>query len=167
MDNKQWIFVLVAVIVIGIGAWLFAGVGKPNADDSSNQGSQQYGEEMEQLSPEEEAAQKERGEIARDISGEPTVNATFAHVKPGEYSEVYAVVQHAEPSASVTAVLYKEHDDNGLVTTTKIAEKTVEADQEGNARFTFRITEYGSYVVRAGTTIGSTSFGTDATVEVK
>lgn len=88
----------------------------------------------------------------------PEVEATFAHVKPGEYSEVYAVVTGLTPGTETTARMFAEWSTNG-------APQVVDADQNGVAHFTWHITQYGTYNINVTTTGGGYTGG--ATVVVK
>lgn len=84
-----------------------------------------------------------------------SLSVSFAHVKPGEYSEVYATVK-AAPGEKVVLTL----NGPGVSDT---AEKTATAGSDGTARITWKIVSYGTYDV-AGTAGGSAISGT-ATVQ--
>lgn len=86
---------------------------------------------------------------------QPGVSMSFFHVKPGEYSEVYATVT-TTPGASVSLEL----SGPGVSDTAKKAET---ADANGVAKFTWKIVSYGDYVAQ-GTADGS---NVRTTVKVK
>lgn len=67
------------------------------------------------------------------------VEMAYDHVKPGEYSEVYAVVM-TEPGEEVSAKL-----EGPAVERTGF--QSVIADKNGQAYFTWKIFQYGTYVV--------------------
>ena len=68
-----------------------------------------------------------------------SVNTTFAHVKPGEYSEIYLTLV-AAPGARAEAVL----SGPGVAGTARII---VNADDNGRAKLTWRINAYGPYTI--------------------
>lgn len=70
----------------------------------------------------------------------PEVELAFAHVKPGQYSEVYASVTRLTPGTEVTAFLTGGGQNQ--------VRQIVEADQNGVAYFTWRIYQYGDYDVK-------------------
>lgn len=70
------------------------------------------------------------------------LEVSYAHVVPGEYSEIYAVVTGLEPGEEVEAYL------TGEVLSSEF-KKTNVADENGTARFVWRITSYGTYEVWA------------------
>lgn len=88
-------------------------------------------------------------------SSKPTLELSFDHVKPGEYSEVYAVVTGLTPGDEVTARL-TGGGHNGTP-------QVVDADENGVAHFTYRITQYGTYTVDAS----GPGFSTSDKIEVK
>ena len=88
----------------------------------------------------------------------PTVEATFAHVKPGEYSEVYAVVTGLTPGTQTTARMFAEWSPNGV-------QQVVDADKNGVAHFTWRITVPGKYNINVTTTDGGYTGGATVVVE--
>jgi hypothetical protein len=63
---------------------------------------------------------------------------SFAHVVPGEYSEVYVSVQGLARGTSVTTTLSGPSVDNP-------ATQTISADDNGVAYFVFRIFNFGTY----------------------
>lgn len=67
------------------------------------------------------------------------VEMTFAHVKPGEYSEVYVVVTDLPQRSDVTARLTGGGHDR--------TPQVVTVDENGVAHFTYRISQYGVYGV--------------------
>lgn len=66
------------------------------------------------------------------------IETSFAHVAPGEYSEIYVSVQSLEPGTDVTAVL------NGPAVNPPNTQ-SARADEFGNVHFTFRIFQFGTY----------------------
>lgn len=68
-----------------------------------------------------------------------SVSTSFQHVKPGEYSEIYAAVK-TKPGAKVNAKLTGP-GVSGSADQNKIA------DANGVAKFTWKIVSYGSYTV--------------------
>ena len=115
------------------------------------------GEEKSSIAPPEEKTEtKVGGEPIEMIK--PTVEATFAHVKPGEYSEVYAVVTGLTPGTQTTARMFAEWSPNG-------APQVVDADKNGVAHFTWRITVPGKYNINVTTTDGGYTGGATVVVE--
>lgn len=70
---------------------------------------------------------------------DPALELAFSHVKPGEYSEVYASVTGVTPGSEVTAYL-----TGGGQTDKRVI---VSADANGVAYFTWRIYQYDDYYV--------------------
>lgn len=70
---------------------------------------------------------------------ETSTDTSFAHVKPGEYSEIYFFVNTAS-GASVEVTLTGPGVDDQ-------ATKTATADGEGRAQITWKIVAYGSYTI--------------------
>jgi len=73
------------------------------------------------------------------LAGETTISTSFKHVKPGEYSEIYATVR-TSPGAKVNVAL------SGPGVSTDAAQ-SVTANDKGEAKFTWRIVSYGTYEV--------------------
>lgn len=73
---------------------------------------------------------------------EVAVSATmeFKHVKPGEYSEVYATIK-AKPNCQIEVTLTGPGVDD-------TATKTASSDSSGNAKVTWRIVSYGTYALK-------------------
>lgn len=70
----------------------------------------------------------------------PVLELAFAHVKPGEYSEVYAAVTGLVPGDEVSGFLYGGgHDGTNFI---------AEADENGLAYITWRISQYDDYKVK-------------------
>lgn len=78
------------------------------------------------------------GEFGGEISA-ATIETSFAHVKPGEYSEVYAAV-HVSPGTEVCLSLTGPGVSDSKT-------KVVVADDNGQAYFTWKIVSYGTYNV--------------------
>jgi len=72
---------------------------------------------------------------------------SYAHVAPGEYTEVYAVVKGAKPGELVTAHLNRLPTLTATGTGGKTETLMVVADENGVAHFTWEITQYGEYKV--------------------
>jgi len=89
---------------------------------------------------EEPKTENKIGNDASILEKVPEVEMTFAHVKPGEYSEIYVAVTGLTPGEEITAKLFRDDSLNG-------APQVVDADRNGVAHFTFRITQYGHYNV--------------------
>jgi hypothetical protein len=85
------------------------------------------------------------------LAGETSVETSYKHVKPGEYSEVYSTVR-TSPGAKVDATL----SGPGVSGT---AAQSVTADDKGVAKFTWKIVSYGKYTV-AGDADGTAFSGT-------
>ncbi len=73
---------------------------------------------------------------------EVAVSATmeFKHVKPGEYSEVYATIK-AKPNCQIEVTLSGPGVDDTAI-------KTASTDSNGNAKITWRIVSYGTYALK-------------------
>lgn len=85
------------------------------------------------------------GEIKREIGiTEKRIDMAFAHVQPGEYSEVYATVTGLTPGDQVSIRL-----NSGLVDAETSAPQVADADSNGIAHFTWRISSYGKYWTNA------------------
>lgn len=70
---------------------------------------------------------------------DPVLELAFEHVKPGEYSEVYAAVTGLQAGDEIAAFLYGGgHDGTRVI---------VEVDENGLAYFTWKITQYDDYNV--------------------
>lgn len=76
----------------------------------------------------------------------PSVSTSFSHVKPGEYSEIYAIVK-TTPGASVSIKL------TGPGVAGK-ADQSETADTSGVAKFAWKIVSYGSYAVNGTANAG-------------
>ncbi|MDX1535808.1 MAG: M91 family zinc metallopeptidase [Candidatus Spechtbacterales bacterium] len=99
-------------------------------------------EEAEEESPgEEDEEQPENTENETETS----VSLDFKHVKPSEYSEVYATVK-TYPGATVDIVLDGPGVDSQL-------EQSETADSDGLVSFTWRIVSFGTYTA-SGTAAG-------------
>lgn len=79
----------------------------------------------------------------------PVLNleATFAHVKPGEYSEIYSVVTGLTPGDEIEVWLA---DTSG-----QKRKKTGVADNNGTVHHTWRITSFGSYDISFQPSVGA------------
>ena len=85
------------------------------------------------------------GDIKRILGlFERNTEMTYAHVVPGEYSEIYVVMTGLLSGDRVTARLYGG-DHNGTP-------QVVDVDKNGVAHFTWRISKYGSYHAIASVT---------------
>ena len=69
------------------------------------------------------------------------IEATFAHVKPGEYSEIYSVVTGLQPGQEVEVWLYDQSSQG--------KKKYGVADANGTVHHTWTIYSYGTYEVTA------------------
>jgi|GEM_PF-6018169 len=78
---------------------------------------------------------------------------SFAHVKPGEFSEVYVTSVGNTPGASVTAELVGGEVDGSR-------SQTVTADSSGVAKFTWKIYTYGDYTANINSGDNSASIET-------
>lgn len=65
---------------------------------------------------------------------------SFAHVVPGEYSEVYLLLRGGQPGQQKLVTL----DGPGMVSD---GDQSAVFDENGEARYTWRINRYGTYVV--------------------
>jgi hypothetical protein len=112
---------------------------------------QRWIEEEKQLE-EETSLQLDDGESVQEVSagGLPDrqmgLEGSFDHVKPGEYSEVYAVVTDMERGDTITARLY----GGGHTGTPQI----VDADENGVSYFTWRISQYDNYEISVESSSG-------------
>lgn len=87
----------------------------------------------------------------------PKLEGSFAHVKPGEYSEVYAVVTGLTPGDTIKASMTGPGYESPST-------QEADADENGVAHFTWRIHQYGDYDISAtGKEIG---YGEAITVDV-
>lgn len=94
--------------------------------------------------------EEENHDLIRDFTND--IETSFAHVAPGEYSEVYVSVQGIEQGRNVTVSLSGPAVDAPNT-------KSVTADDNGVAYFVFRIFNYGTYTAVIGVQ-GSTETGT-------
>jgi hypothetical protein len=79
-----------------------------------------------------------------------TIEMSYAHFAPGEYSEIYVSVQGLEPGTAVRVILNGPAVDQP-------GTKTVNADDNGLAYFVFRIFQFGPYTANVTVNDSSTS----------
>lgn len=104
--------------------------------------------------PEEEVSEGESGASVEDEEsksavttgeefdrGHIAIESTFSHVKPGEYSEIYVSVTGLNRGQEVTVRL----SGGGHTGTPQV----VEADSNGVAHYTYRITQHDTYDIHA------------------
>ncbi|MFT5037204.1 MAG: hypothetical protein ACI9VM_000781 [Candidatus Azotimanducaceae bacterium] len=98
----------------------------------------------EEASVRQDAQEFVDGVISADKSEQSVhevIEVTFAHVKPGEYSEVYVSVSNVEPGKAIRVSLDGVDVDDG-------SEQLLGADANGTASFTFRVYAFGMYHAR-------------------
>jgi len=89
------------------------------------------------------------------IGGEPLVEISFNHTKPGEYSEIYVSVVVDINNVDVTATL-KGPGVSGYPT------QVVTSDDNGQAYFVWKINAFGTYFIEGDA--GGITFGNEITV---
>lgn len=88
------------------------------------------------------AANEDTGEISLNEALQMNTGneISFAHVVPGEYSEVYLLLRGGQPGQQKLVTL----DGPGMVSD---GDQSAVFDDKGEARYTWRINRYGTYVV--------------------
>ena len=93
-------------------------------------------EKPKEVKPEPKAENKEP-----ILTPTRVLKSSFVHVKPGEYSEIYGSI-FVNPGQEITAEL-----KGGGVIGSRI--QTVVADDNGQARFVWKINQFGGYAINA------------------
>lgn len=137
MNIKHLIF---AIAIMVVAALIFSSINK-DADKKSD------------------SSEQEEYKTADAIlnAGEDAFTMSYKHTVPGEYSEIY-VSATSEPGDEVTVKL--EGPNEGDVNT-----KTLTADDNGQAYFTFRIYEYGEYSAMTNYNYGKSNYWQGITVK--
>ena len=102
----------------------------------------------------EQSLGDDREKRTEKLSVEVVMEVSYAHVAPGEYSEIYVDVSGLIPTSEEGYIALKK----GTKSSPTIGSDVVHSDRHGRATTTFRINERGDYTVVGYFGDGSTAY---------